>query len=331
MDNKYLKQFPDLMVGKKVMYVHGFGSSAQTGTVTRLRKVLPNATIIAEDMPLHPQEALDLLRRLCDDEHPDLIIGTSMGGMYTEMLYGYDRIVINPAFQIGDTMVEHGMMGAQEFFNPRKDGVQRFFVDNNLVKEYKHITTQCFSGVDDSERERVWGLFADNDTLVHTFDLFREHYPTAIRYHGEHRVDERSYMHSVLPVIRWIDDRQEGRERPVVLVTIESTRDRNGNPASSVQKAFRRLIETYQVFFIAPADFNSPGDMASTMGWAQEYFDAPAYNHVIFSCQKELIAADYLISTKSVPDFMGTVITLGSDTFKTWEEVITYFDRLGGQ
>ena len=67
----YIKQFPDVMAGKKVMYVHGFGSSAQSGTVSRLRKVLCNATIIAEDMPLHPQEALDLLHHLCEKEKPD--------------------------------------------------------------------------------------------------------------------------------------------------------------------------------------------------------------------------------------------------------------------
>ena len=107
-ENKYLTQYPDVMNGKKVMYVHGFGSSARTGTVDRLRRVLCNATVIAEDMPLHPQEALDLLHRMCEAEQPDLIIGTSMGGMYTEMLYGYDRIVLNPAFKIGETMVEHG-------------------------------------------------------------------------------------------------------------------------------------------------------------------------------------------------------------------------------
>ena len=103
-ENKYVKQFPDVMAGKKVMYVHGFGSSAQTGTVDRLRKVLCNATVIAEDIPLHPTEAIELLHRMCETEHPDLIIGTSMGGMYTEMLYGYDRIVLNPAFKIGETM-----------------------------------------------------------------------------------------------------------------------------------------------------------------------------------------------------------------------------------
>ena len=34
--NPYIKQFPDLMAGKKIMYVHGFLSSAQSGTVKML-------------------------------------------------------------------------------------------------------------------------------------------------------------------------------------------------------------------------------------------------------------------------------------------------------
>ena len=37
---EYIKQFPELFRGKKVMYVHGFGSSGQSGTVTRIREVL---------------------------------------------------------------------------------------------------------------------------------------------------------------------------------------------------------------------------------------------------------------------------------------------------
>ena len=331
MENKYVKQFPDIMAGKKVMYVHGFGSSAQTGTVSRLRQVLCNATIIAEDMPLHPQEAIDLLHQLCEQERPDLIIGTSMGGMYAEQLYGYDRILLNPAFCIADTMAEHGMMGAQTFFNPRKDGVQKFFVDNNLVKEYRKVSEQRFNGVNDDERRRVWGLFGDADNLVHTFDLFHEHYPKALHFHGEHRMDECSYMHAVVPVIRWIDDRQDGRNRPVVLIAYDSVVDAGGKARSSSQKAFRRLIETYSVYFVVGADFNERQSMSSAIDWLEDFFDAPTYNHVIFTNEKHLIMGDYLIDTTPCDDFMGTVIPLGSDTFKTWEEVITYFDRLGGQ
>ena len=331
MENKYVKQYPDLMAGKKVMYVHGFGSSAQTGTVSRLRTVMCNATVIAEDMPLHPQEAIELLHRMCEEEHPDLIIGTSMGGMYTEQLYGYDRIVINPAFRIADTMAQHGLTGAQTFFNPRKDGVQKFFVDNNMVKEYRRVSEQCFSHVTDEERQRVWGLFGDCDTTVDTWDLFRQHYPTAIHFHGEHRMDDKSYMHGVMPIIRWIDDRQEGRQRPVLLVTLDSAKDAYGEPRSSMQKAFRRLIETYDVHLVAPADFNDRTSMADTVAWAEKHLDAPSYNHLSFENNPAMLLGDYLVSTTPCKNFMGTVIPFGSDSFKTWEEVITYFDRLGGQ
>ena len=53
--NPYIKQFPDLMAGKKIMYVHGFLSSAQSGTVKLLQELMPNATLVAEDIPVHPE------------------------------------------------------------------------------------------------------------------------------------------------------------------------------------------------------------------------------------------------------------------------------------
>lgn len=106
------------MKGKKILYVHGFSSSGQSGTVVKIREMLPGATVVAPDLPLHPAEAMDLLHHTCETENPDLIIGTSMGGMYAEMLYGYDRILVNPAFQMGDTMLKHGMLGKNTFLIP---------------------------------------------------------------------------------------------------------------------------------------------------------------------------------------------------------------------
>ena len=162
--NPYIKQFPELFADKKVLYVHGFASSGQSGTVTRIREVLPNAIVIAPDLPIEPEAAMALLHDICISEQPDLIIGTSMGGMYAEMLYGHDRILVNPALRMGDTMKEHGMIGAQHFSNPRQDGVQDFIVTKALVKEYKDMTEQCFAGISDEEQQHVWGLFGDEDT-----------------------------------------------------------------------------------------------------------------------------------------------------------------------
>lgn len=320
-----MQQYP-LFQNKKILYVHGFGSSGQSGTVTRIREVLPQATVIAPDLPIHPEEAMALLHKVCEQEHPDLIIGTSMGGMYAEMLYGYDRVLVNPALQMGDTMKEHGMTGAQHFSNPRQDGVQDFMVTKALVKEYKEMTEQCFSGMTADEQKRVWGLFGDEDTTVNTFDLFHEHYPTAIRFHGEHRMNDVSFMHSVVPVIRWIDDRQEGRERPMVYIDVRALCDQRGMPRSSAQKTVRQLLEHYQLFFVAAA----PADAqyyAQTVEWLYEYINVPAWGHTIFTNQKQLLYGDFLIDVDKT-DGMTTLIQFGSDTFKTWDDIALYFSRL---
>lgn len=327
--NPYIKQYPELFQGKKVVYVHGFGSSGQSGTVTRIREVLPEAIVIAPDLPVRPEEAMVLLHEVCEQEQPDLIIGTSMGGMYAEMLYGYDRILVNPALQMGDTMKEHGMIGAQHFSNPRQDGVQDFIVTKSLVKEYKEMTEHCFSGITPEEQSRVWGLFGDEDTTVNTYDLFHDHYPTAIRFHGEHRMNDQSFMHSVLPVIRWIDDRQEGRERPIIFIDVNTLVDSWQKPQSSSQKTIRTLLETYQLFFVAPAPVED-AYYADTNRWLYEYINVPAYGHTIFTNQKQLLYGDYLIDAHDT-ESMATLIQFGTDTFKTWDDIAEYFERLGGQ
>jgi hypothetical protein len=327
--NPYIKQFPELFKGKKILYVHGFGSSGQSGTVTRIREVFPNAQVIAPDLPIRPQEAIDLLRETCHQEQPDLIIGTSMGGMYAEMLYGFDRILVNPALQMGDTMKEHGMIGAQQFSNPRQDGVQDFMVTKALVKEYKEMTEQCFLGITDDEQKRVWGLFGDEDTTVNTYDLFHGHYPTAIRFHGEHRMNDQSFMHSVVPVVRWIDDKQEGRERPIVYIDVNALRDKWDKPNSSSQKTIRTLLETYQLYFVAAAPAEAQY-YADVNAWLYEYINVPAYGHTVFTNQKQLLYGDYLIDGQET-EGMATLIQFGSDTFKTWDDIAEYFERLGGQ
>ena len=328
-ENPYIKQFPDLMAGKTVLYVHGFASSGQSGTVRRLQEVLPEARVIAPDLPIHPHEALALLHDVCQQEKPDLIVGTSMGGMFAEQLRGYDRICVNPALDIAETMRAHGLTGTQQFQNPRQDGVQEFYVDKALVKEYREVSEQRFQNMTDDDRQRIYGLFGDEDELVDTYDMFHEHYPQALYFHGEHRMNDRSFMHSVLPVIRWIDDRQQQRERPIIYIGIETMMDSYRKPVSSVQKAVRQLIERYQVLFVAPAE-----DTATTDSWLTEHIGVPAWRHTVYTYRRDLLYGDYLIAAPKQGRSEGaltTVLEYGSETFKTWEDIIEYFSRLGGQ
>ena len=335
MENPYIKQFPELMKGKTIIYCHGFGSAASSGTVKLIAQTFPNSHVVAFDIPLHPAEGMAFLKEKVAQEKPHLIIGTSMGGMYTEMLYGVDRICVNPAFEMGQTMKEHGMTGKQVWQNPRQDGETEFMVTKALVKEYHEMTEQNFLQLEAmdakakaEEQRRVWGLFGDADPVVHTFDLYRSHYPQAAHFHGEHRMDDRSFMNGVVPVIRWIDDRQEGRERQIVYIDASTLRDSYDKPKSSLVKAFQMLIETYQVYIVMPAPTNDHAALDANARWIEQYLSTPAHDHVIYTNRKPLLYGDFYVDMQPDADFMGTTIALGSDEFKTWEEVITFFERL---
>ena len=177
----------------------------------------------------------------------------------------------------------------------------------------------------------MYGLFGDKDPVVHTFDIFHEHYPNAIRFHGEHRLIDKVAFHYLCPIIRWIDDKQNGKERPIVYIDFDALHDSYMKATSSMHKAYEMLIQFYNVYIVASAPTNDHEYMAKVQTWVEEYLSAPAYNHILFTNQKQLLYGDYFIDPKPCDGFMGTSIEYGSDDFKTFEEIITFFERLGGQ
>ncbi len=322
---------PDLMAGKKILYVHGFASSGQNGTVRTLKLLLPDAETIAPDLPVEPAEALALLMNILASEKPDLVIGTSMGAMYAEMLYGVDRILVNPAFRLADTLLKNNGLGRQEFHNPRKDGETSFLVTKTLLEHYREVSSHCFEH-SEQDSDKVYGLFGINDNLVHTFDLFSEHYPQAIRFDGEHHLNDTTILHSLLPVIQWIDDRQNGVRKPVLFISLS---DRIVNHSSGFAKAVAVLAAGYDLHIVAGVPYNSPDLYLKAIRWCEENLGVPVWNRVAATRHKDLLLADYLIDAEPDADggndFMGTLVHFGSDAFRTWEDVLTYFSRLGGQ
>ena len=48
------KQTFDYFAGKKILYVHGFGSSGATHTAALLQQKMPEAKVLHPDIPLVP-------------------------------------------------------------------------------------------------------------------------------------------------------------------------------------------------------------------------------------------------------------------------------------
>jgi len=77
----------------KLLYIHGLSSSGNSSTAKNLARLLPDVVIIALDLPINPMEAIQLLHKICKAELPDVIIRTSMGGMYAQQMYGFKKIL----------------------------------------------------------------------------------------------------------------------------------------------------------------------------------------------------------------------------------------------
>lgn len=184
----------------KLIYFHGFGSSGEGSTVRSLRELLPEWEVLAPDIPVDPAEALPFLRDFCKREQPDVIVGTSMGGMYAQQMRGFKRICVNPAFDLS-THKDILREGIYEYFNPRKDGKMTFSITPDIIQHFAEMEAHQFDGITDYDKKYVFGLFADNDATVNCEPVFLQHYTNVVHFNGEHRLDRQTIWQVIIPLV----------------------------------------------------------------------------------------------------------------------------------
>ena len=187
----------------KIIYFHGFASSGATGTAESLRRMLPEVQVISPDIPVDPSEALPYLRSLCEQEQPDLIIGTSMGVMYAQQMFGFRKILVNPAFNMS-TLSKVFKTGEHKFLNGRKDNQKTFKITKEIIQKQNMMERQQFKGITPFDRENTYGLFGIHDTTVNCYDLFKKYYMNAQRFDGEHHLNEKALRIAVVPLAKQI-------------------------------------------------------------------------------------------------------------------------------
>lgn len=145
------------------------------------------AVVLTPDLPRHPKEALKLVRKIIDKEQPDLLIGNSCGAFLAQMLapvVGVPALLGNPYFKMTEFLKER--VGEHQYKAPRTDGNQRLVIDEALINEFAELETVQFDYSSPYYRERVWGLFGDNDAIAHFSPLFSEHYSHIFHFPGGH-------------------------------------------------------------------------------------------------------------------------------------------------
>ena len=192
----YLKSLLQPM--KTVVYLHGFGSSGLSGTVSFLMKKMPECRVIAPDIPIDPYKALPFLKDYCEANHADLIIGTSMGAMYAMQLKGYKRICMNPALymsQLKDIL----KVGTFDYFQPTAEGNVRYTITERTIRHYEEIEATLFDGITEEDQSSCFGFFADGDKTVNCKEEFSAHFNNVMDFHGEHRMSNSVLREVIIP------------------------------------------------------------------------------------------------------------------------------------
>lgn len=187
----------------KLVYFHGFASSGASGTVQLLRKIFPSAQVVAPDIPVDPEEALPMLQKLVQTEQPDVIVGTSMGGMYAQQMHGFLRICVNPSFRISTSKLLH--TGVHKWLNGRKNHEKEFRITADIIKRYNQMERKQFDGITPGDRELCYGLFGINDTSVNpinAYNTFTKYYTHAERFEGEHQLNDKVIHKVLLPLLK---------------------------------------------------------------------------------------------------------------------------------
>ncbi len=172
---------------KKILFLHGFFASGQCVPAQALREsFMGRAEVLTPDLPMHPKEALCFIRELIDRDKPDLLIGNSCGSFYAQMLApvaGIPALLGNPHFQMTEFLKPR--IGAHQYKSPRKDGNQDFIIDEALIEEFAELEAIQFNS-NPCNKDRIWGLFGEHDTLAHFEPLFLEHYTRSFHFPGGH-------------------------------------------------------------------------------------------------------------------------------------------------
>ena len=154
------------------------------------------------DLPLHPHDAIRLIRDICDKEKPDVLVGNSCGSFYAQMIspiVGIPALLGNPHFKMSDFLCER--IGSHQYKSPRADGKQDFTIGEYLISEFEELEAHQFDNCNTSNKERVWGLFGEEDTLAHFEPLFLKHYMNSYHFPGGHTPTAEQFKTWYCPLI----------------------------------------------------------------------------------------------------------------------------------
>lgn len=153
-----------------MMYIHGFMSGANGSKQKQLQRHLKNRyRVIAPEVDANPQTSLIKLNKIIQQEKPEIIIGTSLGGWMTLMCDSgnAELVIVNPCTSPEITLARW-LNQEQKYFCQRLDGVQTYTLTQKTLNKYLKYDTA--SAVREKE-QRIHALCSTKDELIGTLHI----------------------------------------------------------------------------------------------------------------------------------------------------------------
>ena len=150
-----------------MMYIHGFRSGANGSKREQLQKHFEGKfRVIAPEVDADPEASLAKINDVIAQEHPQIIVGTSLGGWMTLMCDSGDAqlVVVNPCLDPKDALSQWKDEDL-EYFCPRLDGVQTYRLTDEILRKYDRY--DVMHAIKD-KRESIYALCSTQDELLGT-------------------------------------------------------------------------------------------------------------------------------------------------------------------
>lgn len=185
---------------KKLLFIHELSSSSNSLVVKNLHKYLDDyVEIIACDIPLDYDNAIETLRILNEKHRPDIVMGISMGGMFAHQIDAPLRILVNPAFHVSDIMQKN--IGVWPWSWKRNDGQTHFEITQELIDKYRKGESHQFDSSIFMSSCRTVALFATDDELVRCLDEYLVYYTEYRYFKGTHFINESNIANDISPLV----------------------------------------------------------------------------------------------------------------------------------
>ena len=173
---------------KKILFLHGFFASGSCIPAIALHEAFEGRIrVITPDLPIHPKEALMFIHQLCNEEKPDLLVGNSNGSFLAQIIapiVGIPALLGNPHLEMTEFLKPR--IGEHQYKSPRMDGKQDFVIDGALISEFEELQKEQFKNVSPYWKDKIWGIFGEQDSLAHYKPLFLKYYTNAYSFPGGH-------------------------------------------------------------------------------------------------------------------------------------------------